>query len=336
MDGKGNMKEIRRQIKEQEFHKVYLLTGDESYLILQAKELLIHALVAEGDEMNYAVFEESKIDMQQLGELAMTYPLFAAKRVILLDRTGILKSGKDALIEIFQSLPETTCMIICEPEVDKRSKAYKWIKKNGYVGEFLKKDQTEKVLMRWVAALLAKEKKRIRESDVRFFLERVGDDMFQIKNETDKLISYVGERPEITREDIEEITSGEVQNKIFDLVAAIAEGDKRRALSYYDDLLLLKEPSMRILFLIARQYRILLLIADMRERHKPDKDIAQAAGIPVFAIRKNAAQLRGYTVKTLEHCISSCIQIEEEIKTGRISDQIGLETLIVGLSERIA
>ena len=71
------MKEIRRQIKEKEFHKVYLLTGDESYLILQAKELLTHALVAEGDEMNYAVFEESKIDLQQLRELAMTFPLFA-------------------------------------------------------------------------------------------------------------------------------------------------------------------------------------------------------------------------------------------------------------------
>ena len=201
------MKEIRRQIKEKEFHKVYLLTGDESYLILQAKELLTHALVAEGDEMNYAVFEESKIDLQQLRELAMTFPLFAEKRVLVLDRTGILKTGKDTLIDIFQTLPETTCMIICEPEIDKRSKAYKWIKKNGYVGEFLKKDQTEKVLMRWVAALLGREKKQIRESDVRFFLERVGDDMFQIKNETDKLISYVGERPEITREDIEAITS---------------------------------------------------------------------------------------------------------------------------------
>ena len=226
-------------------------------------------------------------------------------------------------------------MIICEPEIDKRSKAYKWIKKNGYVGEFLKKDQTEKVLMRWVAALLGREKKQIRESDVRFFLERVGDDMFQIKNETDKLISYVGERPEITREDIEAITSGEVQNKIFDLVAAIAEGNKRQALAYYDDLILLKEPPMRILFLIVRQYRILLLIANMRGLHKPDKDIAQAAGIPVFAIRKNAAQLRGYTMSSLEYCIASCMQIEEEVKTGRIGDQIGLETLIVGLSERI-
>lgn len=330
------MKEIRRQIKEQDFQRVYLLTGDENYLILQAKELLVHAMVAEGDEMNYAVFEDSKIDLQQLRELAMTYPLFATKRVLVLDRTGIFKSGKDAFVEILQALPETTCVIICEPEVDKRSKAYKWIKKNGYMGEFLKKDQTEKVLMRWVAALLGKEKKKIRESDVRFFLERVGDDMFQIKNETDKLISYVGEREEIRREDIEQITSGEVQNKIFELVAAIAEGKKRQALAYYDDLILLKEPPMRILFLIVRQYRILLLISNMRSLRKPDKDIAQAAGIPAFAIRKNAAQLGGYTVPILEHCIASCIQVEEEIKTGRISDQIGLETLIVGLSERIA
>lgn len=330
------MKEIRRQIKEQDFQRVYLLTGDENYLILQAKELLVHAMVAEGDEMNYAVFEDSKIDLQQLRELAMTYPLFATKRVLVLDRTGIFKSGKDAFVEILQALPETTCVIICEPEVDKRSKAYKWIKKNGYVGEFLKKDQTEKVLMRWVAALLGKEKKKIRESDVRFFLERVGDDMFQIKNETDKLISYVGEREEIRREDIEQITSGEVQNKIFELVAAIAEGKKRQALAYYDDLILLKEPPMRILFLIVRQYRILLLISNMRSLRKPDKDIAQAAGIPAFAIRKNAAQLGGYTVPILEHCIASCIQVEEEIKTGRISDQIGLEALIVGLSERIA
>ena len=331
----NNMKEIRRQIKEQEFYKVYLLTGDEGYLILQAKQLLTHALVQAGDEMNYALFEESKVDLQQLRELSRTFPLFAQKRVIVLDRTGILKSGKDAFMDILEGLPETTCMILVEPEADKRTKIYKWIKKNGYVGEFLKKDQTEKVLIRWVAALLAKEKKKIRESDVRLFLERVGDDMFQIKNETDKLISYVGEKKEVTGEDIRAIASGEVQNKIFDLSSAIAEGDKRRALVLYDDLLLLKEPPMRILFLIARQYRILLLIANMRSLHKPDKEIAQAAGIPVFAIRKNAAQLRGYTVPLLKRCIDACVQTEEEIKTGRIGDQIGLETLIVGLSARM-
>ncbi|MDD7114432.1 MAG: DNA polymerase III subunit delta [Lachnospiraceae bacterium] len=328
------MKEIKRQIKERSFYKVYLLTGDENYLLMQAKQMLKAAMIKEGDEMNYTLFEDSKVDMQQLGELAMTYPFFSEKRLLVLDRTGILKSGKEALIEIMEHLPETTCMVICEPEIDKRSKAYKWIKKNGYIAEFLKKNQTEKVLLRWVATLLSKEKKKIRESDAGYFLERVGDDMFQIKNETEKLISYVGERTEIVREDIEAIASGEIQNKIFDMVSAIARGDKTQALDYYNDLILLKEPPMHILFLIIRQYRILLMICNMRQRHKPDKEIAQAAGIPTFAIRKNESQLRGYNLHLLENCILQCIEMEEQIKTGKIGDQMAVELLIVGLSER--
>lgn len=329
------MKEIRRQIKEKDFHKVYLLTGDESYLVMQAKQMLKNALSTPGDEMNCTVFEDSRIDLASLRELSQTFPFFAEKRLLILDRTGVMKTGKEELIRILEELPETTCMVLVEPEVDKRSKVYKWIKKNGYVGEFLKKQQTEKVLTRWVAALLGKEKKQIRESDVHYFLERTGEDMFQIKTETEKLIAYVGERTEITRRDIEEITSGEVQNKIFELVAAIARGSKTEALSYYDDLLLLKEPPMHILFLLVRQYRILLLMKNMRSLHKPDKDIAQAAGIPPFAIRKNESQLRGYDLRALEQCVSSCIQVEEDIKTGKIDDQMGVEVLIVGLSEKI-
>ena len=330
-DGELSMKEIRRQIKEKQYHKVYLLTGDEEYLVGQAKNMLKNALVKDGDEMNCTLFENNKIDMNELEGLAFTYPFFSEKRVIIMDRTDILKSGKDAFIHIMENMPDTTCMIISQPEVDKRSKAYKWIKKNGYVGEFLKKNQTEKILLKWIAGMLSKEKKQIRESDARFFLERVGDDMYQIKNETDKLISYMGDRTEITREDIEAISSGEVQNKIFELVSAIAGGNQKQALTYYNDLLLLKEPPMRILFLIVRQYRILLLIKNMRNLRKPDADIARVAGIPAFAIRKNESQLRQYTLEALENCMAECVRMEESIKTGRVSDQMGVELLIIGL-----
>ncbi|MCD8019118.1 MAG: DNA polymerase III subunit delta [Clostridiales bacterium] len=328
------MKEIRRQIADRSFYKVYLLTGDETYLILQAKQLLKQAMVSEGDEMNYRLFEDNKIDLEELRDLSQTFPFFSEKRVLILDRTGIMKDGKDAFVKILNELPDTTCVIICEPEVDKRSKVYKWIKKNGCIREFLKKNQTEKDLTRWVAALLKKDGKKIRESDARYFLEQVGDDMFQIKNETAKLISYTGQRDTVTREDIDAIVSGEVMNKIFDLVAAIASGDKQQALTCYDDLILLKEPPMRILFLIVRQYRILLLIRNMHDLHKTGDDIAKAAGIPKFALRRNESQLRGYDIDSLEKCIEACIQIEEEIKTGRISDRIGVEWLIVGLSEK--
>ena len=325
------MKELTKQIKEKSFHKVYLLTGDEPYLVLQAKHMLKNAMIKEGDTMNYAAFTDGKIDLNTLQELAFTYPFFSEKRLLLLDGTGILKTGKDEFVSIMENMPETTCIIICEPEVDKRSKVYKWIKKNGYVGEFLKKKQTEKVLLRWIAALLGKEKKQIRENNARYFLQKTGDDMFQIKNEIDKLIAYVGDREEITQADIDAVASGEVQDKIFDLVDAIARKNKAAALSYYNDLILLKEPPMHILFLIVRQYRILHIIANMRGLRKPDDAIAKTAGIPRFAIRKNEQQLRGYGEKMLEKCIEECIQIEEEIKTGRINDQIGVESLICRL-----
>lgn len=259
------MKELTKQIKEKSFHKVYLLTGDEPYLVLQAKHMLKNAMIKEGDTMNYAAFTDGKIDLNTLQELAFTYPFFSEKRLLLLDGTGILKTGKDEFVSIMENMPETTCIIVCEPEVDKRSKVYKWIKKNGYVGEFLKKNQTEKVLLRWIAALLGKEKKQIRENNARYFLQKTGDDMFQIKNEIDKLIAYAGDREEITQADIDAVASGEVQDKIFDLVDAIARKNKAAALSYYNDLILLKEPPMHILFLIVRQYRILHIIANMRD-----------------------------------------------------------------------
>lgn len=325
------MKEIKRQIKEKSFYKVYLLTGDEPYLVLQARHMLKKAMVKEGDAMNYAAFTDGKVDINTLQQLAFTYPFFSEKRVLLLDGTGILKTGKDEFVNIMEKMPETTCIVICEPEVDKRSKVFKWIKKNGYVAEFLKKNQTEKVLLRWIATLLGKEKKQIRENNALYFLQKTGDDMFQIKNETDKLIAYVGEREEITKADIDAIASGEVQDKIFELVDAIANGNKTAALQYYNDLILLKEPPMHILFLIVRQYRILHIIANMRGLRKTDDAIAKTAGIPRFVIRKNEKQLRRYGEKTLEKCMEECIQIEEEIKTGRIGDQIGVETLICKL-----
>ena len=331
--GNRTMKDIKKQIKDQQFHKVYLLMGEEDYLITQARNLLKDALVRDGDDMNCMTIEESKVDMQMLAESAGTFPFFAEKRVIILDRTGVIASGKDAFLDILKGLPDTTCIIICETKVDKKTKTYKWIKKNEYVREFLKKEQTDRTMLRWIAAMLGKEKKKIREADAACLLERTGNDMYLISNEVSKLISYLGDRDEVKREDIDAICTGAVQGKIFEMIDAIASGDTKKALSCYNDLLLLKEPYMRILFLLIRQYRILLIIKTMRAEHKGDAEIAKEAGIPTFAVKKNASGLSRFTREGLEKSIEWCSRTETEIKTGRIDGQIGLELLIVGLAE---
>ena len=49
------------------------------------------------------------------------------------------------------------------------------------------------------------------------------------------------------------------------MVDAVAVGDKKKALDYYYDLLALKEPPMRILYLLTRQFKLLLEVKIWQE-----------------------------------------------------------------------
>ena len=71
------MKTINEHIKKQEFVSFYLLYGEEDYLKRQMKERLVHALVADGDTMNYGSFEGKRVDQQEILDLAETLPFFA-------------------------------------------------------------------------------------------------------------------------------------------------------------------------------------------------------------------------------------------------------------------
>lgn len=99
--------------------------------------------------------------------------------------------------------------------------------------------------------------------------------MGNIDRELEKLICYVLDRDVITAEDVMAVTTEQTTNKIFEMVNAIAEHNQRKALDLYYDLLTLKEPPMRIMFLITRQFQILLNVRDMAGRGMDNQSIAK-------------------------------------------------------------
>lgn len=90
--------------------------------------------------------------------------------------------------------------------------------------------------------------------------------MGNIDRELEKLICYCMDKDVIEAKDVEAVTTEQTTNKIFDMVNAIAEHNQKKALDLYYDLLTLKEPSMRIMYLISRQFQILLNIKDMSQK----------------------------------------------------------------------
>ncbi len=165
-----------------------------------------------------------------------------------------------------------------------------------------------------------------------FFLGKTGSDMGNIDRELEKLLCYTLEKDVIEAEDVEAVTTEQTTNKIFEMVNAIAEHNQRRALDLYYDLLTLKEPPMRIMYLISRQFQILLAIRDMAAKGIGQQMMAQKAGIPPFAVRRNLAQAKGFTVEQLKGALREGVDLEEAVKTGQMNDQMAVELFIMKYS----
>ena len=250
------MKSIQEDIKTGNFKQSYLLFGEEAYLKQQYKEKLLNALNPDGDTMNFSRYEGKGIDVKQVIDLCETMPFFADRRIILLEDTGFFKNKCEELADYMKSLPDYLVLVFAESEVDKRSRMYKAVKSSGRVTEFAKQD--EKTLMRWAAGILGKEGKKITQKDMELFLTKTGTDMGNIRMELEKLVAYTEGKDIVAAEDIEAVCVTQTTNKIFDMVRAVTEKNQKKALELYYDLLTLKEPPMRILFLLAKQFRCLL------------------------------------------------------------------------------
>ena len=323
------MQRINDDIRQQNFKQVYLLYGEERYLRKQYTDRLRKALCQENDQMNSHFYEGKDVPVGEIIDLAETLPFLAERRVIFISNSGLFKSGGEKMAEYLTAPNETTFFVFTESEVDKRSKLYKTVQSKGYVAEFSMQD--ENTLKRWIAGILNKEGKKITENTVQLFLTKTGTDMENIQMELEKLICYCMDKEVITNEDVESICTNRITNHIFDMINAIADKQQQTALQLYYDLLALKEPPMRILFLIARQCNMLLQVKEMKARGYDNKTIGSKIGVPPFIAGKYVAQASRFKTTDLRKAVTQCVEAEEAVKTGRMNDMMSVEVLIVSV-----
>lgn len=324
------MKTIDEDIKNGKIKQIYLLYGEEAYLKRQYRDKLKQAILSPDDTMNFSAFEGKNINQKELIDLAETLPFFADSRLILIENSGVFKNAADDLADYIKAVPTTTCFVFVEDEVDKRSKMYKAVKAAGSIVEFTR--QSQDILVRWISGRIKREHKNITNQAMQLFLSMAGDDMENIDKELEKLICYCLGKDEIHPEDVEAVCSGKVNNQIFDMINAIATKNQKRALQLYYDLLELKEPPMRVLFLIARQFQILLHVKELKRQGFDGNTIATKAGIPPFTVKRNLQQAASFSRDQLRESIEDAVAAEADIKTGRMQDQLAVELLIVKYS----
>lgn len=327
------MRTINEDIKSGQYKRVYLIYGEEAYLRKQYRDKLKNA-ITDGDTMNYSYFEGKGADAGKIIQMAETLPFFSDYRLVIVENSDFFKSTNEDMINYIEGIPETTIIIFVEENVDKRSRLFKKVKDCGYVSEMTV--QSPAILERWILSILGDSGKRITKETMNYFLSVSGTDMMNIAKELEKIICYCMDKEEIEIGDIKEITTEQISAKIFDMIDALGYRNQKKTLEIYYDLIATKEPPMRILFMLTRQFNIMLQVKELQGIGMGQKEIATKLSMQPFIVGKAMKQVENFPKGSLRNALKDAVQVETNIKSGIMEEKIGVEMLLIKYSKKVA
>ncbi|MBO4900141.1 MAG: DNA polymerase III subunit delta [Lachnospiraceae bacterium] len=330
-DPQKDIKILNKVIQDKTFSPVHLLYGAEDYLRLQFRDSLCEAMGAVKGSLAFDRFIGHDTDPERIIDLAETLPFMAERRVILVEDTDWFVDSCPEIDEyIDRGVCESTSIVFCEKKADKRLKLYKTVAKCGLISEF--PEQTEQTIAIWLTSRLKKLGTPISSNDAAYMVSVAGTDMLALSNECEKLSAYCLEKGSVSHDDIDAICTRRLEDRVFDMCDSIALGNREHALALYYDLIGLKEAPIKILVLITRHFDTLLKIKDLEMRGQADGVICKKVGKPEFTMKKYKRQTGGYSLNELKNAVNLCADADMAVKTGRMSDQISLDTLMVRLT----
>ena len=327
------MKSLKEQIRDQEFGSLYLLYGEEQYLVRLNLQRIRKAVMTEEDEIMNLEILESLPDPDTFKASIETFPFMAEKRLIILKDTKLF-SGKntvknmEAYEKCLSDIPDTTIVVFAEEEVDKRSRMVKLVQTSGQIFEF--KPLEEDVLIQWITSEFKKKRLSIGRNEIAYLISQTGTDMEKIESEISKLESFALDKGRVTRQDIDAVVSPSIEASIFKMTDSLCEGRNGEAFRIYQDLVRQQEPVQRILFMIIRQIRLLYKTALMSGSDA--MSIAKELSVPAFAARNYQRQAAKLGEEKLFDLMQKLLDLDVRIKTGLIQPGEAVELMILSYS----
>lgn len=344
-----NSVQFERELAKGKISNCYFFCGNDEGLIKEGIDKLSDKVVKNKfPELNYMKFNGETVKSEDIINACETMPFASDMKMVVVYRANFLKDKKNnksssenqetniflKIKNYIAKMPKFTVLILYYVYENNREKASRKVMNAGgraCTVEFNKLKGLS--LERKVKMLFEKRGKDIGKVELNFFCSSVDNDMNAVKNEIDKLCSYVEDK-DITKEDIKNIIVPKNDNDIFNLVDSISQRRIEKALYILNELLYRGEKFTSILSMIERQFKILLIIRlNMEKRLDQDTIInymkQSSYHLNEYICKKMIVQARSFTVRNLENILQQCMNVEEILKTTTVSSKVEMEMFIV-------
>lgn len=337
------MIDIWKQIEKMQFSPIYLLYGIESYLINETKQKLVkNVLTDEEMDFNLANYDLEETSIEVALEDAETFPFMGEKRLIFLHNAFFLTSEKgkqrvehnlSKLEEYIQNPPPYTILVIIAPyeKIDERKKITKQLKKHASILDAKKLNEID--LKKWVLQKVAENEVHIDDDAVDLLITLAGTNLMMLSAEIDKLSLFVGVSNSIKGETVENLTSRTLEQNIFSLVDKVVHRKISEALRIYYDLLKQNEEPIKILSILANQFRLLYQTKELQRRGYGQQQMATYLKVHPFRIKLAAGQAKLFSEEELKRIMLLCADSDYQMKTSGMNKIMIIEMLLFKLSK---
>ncbi len=311
---------------------IYLLYGKELLLIEKKMEEIIQREELSDYAINKYDLENDSLNV--IIEDATTISMFGNKKGIIVANSYIftgttkkssIEQNTDLLLSYLEHPNPDTILIffILSEKLDERKKITKSIKKVGSVIEI----GTNKNLNAIVKEMF--EDYEISSNVAQLLIDRVGENLQILKQECDKMKTYKGKEKGITEQDILNLTAKNIDADIFRLIENIVLKNKQIALEAYQEMIKRNEEPIKILIMLANQFRIMYQAKELSKKGYTANDIASILEVHPYRLKLALEKSRNFSSTILLHYLEELANLDSNIKSGFIEKDLALELFIL-------
>ena len=332
--------QLEKELKENKLSSIYLLYGQERYLLDNVVKKIKKSFGNLVDGLNYIKIDNSAID-NIISEIQT--PAFGFERkLIIIKNTDLLKKQSkkknQLIIDKIEKISEyiennkdevkdQNVIVFIEDDIEK-NKLYKTIEKIGIVCNFEPEKPQE--LSNRIKYICNAYSVNIDNPTLAYFIECCGTNLQDLINEIRKLIEYKGKGGQITKEDIDILSIRQFDSVIFDLTDNLGRKNVAKSLEVLRNLIYAKEPIQKILITLYNHFKKLYIVK-LCEKYK--KDIQENLNLKpnqIFLVSKYKKQAGYFKEDELYNILKQFINLDEKYKDGDIDLNIGIEAVICG------
>jgi DNA polymerase-3 subunit delta len=318
--------EFHKRLSRKEISPVYIFSGDQPFLMDKAISELKGVALGDSEDFNFSNFYGESASAREVIETAKTYPMLSQMRLVVVKNAGELSESDLRSIDSYISSPSpSTCLILTVEEEKDLSLENK---KNIVHVDFAldARDLPQQIISE--SKTLGCE---ITKGAVETLVSLVGENLQDIHRELQKLAVFVGDKNKITAEDVEKLTQKEQFEDVFQLVNAISDKNKRRAMKALLELEAAKEEPLAILNRISWRFRSIWKAKELIDQNIPQGEILKRLRTSAGAFYYLSQQAKNFSYEDIKRITQTIYEYDRALKTSYIPKHITLTKLVLEL-----